>query len=237
MRACVFGASGGIGDALVAQLAARDDVAEVFALSRRPSGGGGKVVPLAFDLTDEASIASAAARMGEGGGIDLAVVATGVLTTPSGKGPEKGWSQVDGATMAEVFALNTIGPALIAKHALPLLPRGQRSVFAVISARVGSIGDNRLGGWHSYRASKAALNMLVRNWAIELARVRPGAIAVALHPGTVDTGLSQPFQRGVPQDKLFKPDKSATHLLEVIDGLSSTDSGGFFAWDGQPIEF
>ena len=110
-------------------------------------------------------------------------------------------------------------------------------VFAVISARVGSIGDNRLGGWHSYRASKAALNMLVRNWAIELARVRPGAIAVALHPGTVDTGLSQPFQRGVPQDKLFTPEKSATHLLEVIDGLGSTDSGGFFAWDGQPIEF
>lgn len=237
MRACVFGASGGIGAALVAQLAARDDVAEVFALSRRPTEGGGKVVPLAFDLTDEASIAAAATRMAQGGAIDLAIVATGVLTTPGGKGPEKGWSQIDGAAMAEVFALNTIGPALIAKHVLPLLPKGQRSVFAVLSARVGSIGDNRLGGWHSYRASKAALNMLVRNWAIELARVRPGAIAVALHPGTVDTELSQPFQRGVPQDKLFTPEKSAVHLLEVIEGLAPQDSGGLFAWDGSRIDY
>ncbi|MCW1403375.1 SDR family NAD(P)-dependent oxidoreductase [Novosphingobium sp. MW5] len=237
MRACIFGASGGIGAALVAQLAAREDVAEVFALSRRPTAGGGKVVPLAFDLTDEASIASAAARMGEGGGIDLAIVATGILTTPGGKGPEKGWAQVDGAVMAEVFALNTIGPALIAKHVLPLLPRAERSVFAVLSARVGSIGDNRLGGWHSYRASKAALNMLVRNWAIELVRVRPGAIAVALHPGTVDTDLSQPFQRGVPQDRLFTPERSAGHLLDVIDGLTQKDSGGLFARDGSRIDY
>lgn len=237
MRACIFGASGGIGAALVAQLAARDDVAEVFAVSRRPTAGGGKVVPLAFTLTDEASIASAAARMGEGGGIDLAVVATGVLTTPGGKGPEKGWAQVDGAVMAEVFAFNTIGPALIAKHVLPLVPRAERSVFAVLSARVGSIGDNRLGGWHSYRASKAALNMLVRNWAIELARVRPQAIAVALHPGTVDTDLSQPFQRGVPQDRLFTPERSAGHLLDVIDGLTPQDNGGLFAWDGSRIDY
>ena len=236
LRACVFGASGGIGAALVARLAARDEVAEVFALSRQPGEGGGKITSLAFDLTDEGSIASAAKRMGEGGAIDLAVVATGILSLGD-KGPEKGISQLDGEAMAQVFALNTIGPALIMKHFMPLLPRESRAVLAVLSARVGSIGDNRLGGWHSYRASKAALNMLVRNCAIELGRTRRGAIAVALHPGTVDTSLSQPFQRGVPQDKLFSPDQSAGYLLDVIDGLQSADSGGFFAWDGQRIEF
>ncbi|WP_310533031.1 SDR family NAD(P)-dependent oxidoreductase [Novosphingobium sp.] len=237
MRACVFGASGGIGAALVARLAARDDVSEVFALSRRPTEGGGKVTSLAFDLTDEASIAAATKRMGEGGAIDLAIVATGILSLGEGKGPEKSVSQIDGAAMAQVFALNTIGPALIMKHVMPLQPRESRAVLAVLSARVGSIGDNKLGGWHSYRASKAALNMLVRNCAIELARTRPKAIAVALHPGTVDTALSQPFQRGVPLDKLFTPDRSAGHLLEVIDGLAREDSGGLFAWDGQRIEF
>jgi len=237
LRACVFGASGGIGAALVGQLAAREDVAEVFALSRRPVAGEGKVTPLAFDLTDEASIAAAATRMGEGGAIDLAVVATGILTLGEGKGPEKSLSQIDGAVMAQVLALNTIGPALVMKHLMPLLPRESRGVLAVLSARVGSISDNKLGGWHSYRASKAALNMLVRNCAIELGRTRPKAIAVALHPGTVDTSLSQPFQRGVPQDKLFTPDQSAGHLLDVIAGLTREDSGGLFAWDGQRIEF
>lgn len=236
-RACVFGASGGIGAALVARLAAREDVTEVFALSRRPTEGRGKVTALAFDLTDESSIAAAAAQMGEGGAIDLAFVATGVLSLGEDKGPEKGISQIDGAAMAQVFALNTIGPALLMKHVIPLLPRESRSVLAVLSARVGSIADNKLGGWHSYRASKAALNMLVRNCAIELARTRPKAIAVALHPGTVDTALSQPFQRGMSPEKLFTPDHSARHLLAVIEGLGREDSGGLFAWDGQRIEF
>lgn len=236
MRVCVFGASGGIGAALVDRLAVREDVTEVFALSRRPTKGRGKVTPLAFDLTDEASIAEAAKRMGEGGAIDLAVVATGILSLGD-KVPEKGISQLDGAAMAQVFALNTIGPALILKQVMPLLPRESRAVVAVLSARVGSIGDNKLGGWHSYRASKAALNMLVRNCAIELGRTRRGAIAVALHPGTVNTSLSQPFQRGVPKDKLFSPDQSAGYLLDVIEGLQPADSGGFFAWDGQRIEF
>jgi NAD(P)-dependent dehydrogenase (short-subunit alcohol dehydrogenase family) len=139
--------------------------------------------------------------------------------------------------MAELFAINAIGPALIAKHALPLLRKPGRSVFAALSARVGSIGDNRLGGWHSYRASKAALNMLVRNFALELTRRNPEAIAVTLHPGTVDTGLSEPFQRGVMAGKLFTPDFAAEQLLSVIEALTSTGSGKLYAWDGSEIPF
>jgi NAD(P)-dependent dehydrogenase (short-subunit alcohol dehydrogenase family) len=235
LRVAVFGASGGIGAAFVRQLAARGDVAEVFALARHAPADAGKVRGLAFDLGDEASIASAAEAIGAP--LDLCVVATGVLTLPDGTGPEKGMAKLDPAAMAQVFALNTIGPALIAKHTLPLLPKERRSVFAALSARVGSIGDNRLGGWHSYRASKAALNMLVRNFAIETAAKKPQAIVVALHPGTVDTGLSQPFQKGVPPERLFTAEESARHLLRVIDGLNASDSGSVLAWDGARIEY
>lgn len=237
-RAAVFGAGGGIGAALLAQMTSLGDMSEVFALSRRlpvpPAGTGATVVPVAFDLTDESSIAAAAARIG--GPIDLCLVATGALTLPDGTGPEKSLRQIDPGAMAQAFALNTIGPALIAKHMLPLLPRDRRAVFAVLSARVGSIGDNRLGGWHAYRASKAALNMLVRNFAIELGRTHRQAICVGLHPGTVATRLSQPFQRGVAADRLFTPEVCASHLLRVIDGLTPDDSGHCFAWDGTRVE-
>ncbi|WP_298198033.1 SDR family NAD(P)-dependent oxidoreductase [Novosphingobium sp.] len=237
-RAAVFGASGGIGAALVQALISSYDIGTVYALSRSPAASPAidhpAVEPIAFDLTDEASIAAAVGRIGSP--IDLCVVATGALTLPDGTGPEKSLRQIDPAAMAQAFALNTIGPALIAKHVLPLFPRDRRAVFAALSARVGSIGDNRLGGWHAYRASKAALNMLIRNFAIELSRTHRHAICVGLHPGTVDTGLSEPFQKGVPQDRLFTPAVSAAHLLRVIDGLAPADSGGCFAWDGVRIE-
>ncbi len=169
-----------------------------------------------------------------GGALDLVIVATGVLQ-PDGRPPEKSWRDLDPASLARIFALNASGPALVAKHFLPLLPREGRAVFAALSARVGSIGDNRLGGWYGYRASKAALNMLLRTLAIELARKRPDAVCVGLHPGTVDTALSRPFQRNVPTDKLFTPADSARSLLRVLDKLDPEDSGGCFAWDGQRI--
>ena len=137
--------------------------------------------------------------------------------------------------MARLFAVNTIGPALIAKHALPLLPKTGKSVFAALSARVGSISDNGLGGWHSYRASKAALNMLLKNFAIELKFKRKEAVCIGLHPGTVDTGLSQPFQKNVADGKLFTPAYSAARLLSVIDGAAPADSGKCFAWDGAEV--
>ena len=232
-RCAVFGASGGIGAALTALLAAREDVAEVHALSRSGGGGDGKIVPHRFDLLDEGSIAQACAAIGAP--LDLVIVATGRLVRATGEGPEKSWRALDAGAMAELYAINTIGPALIARHTLPLLPRDRPAVFAAISARVGSISDNRLGGWHSYRASKAALNMLVRNLAIELARTHPHAVAVTLHPGTVDTGLSRPFQSGVPDGKLFTPQQSAAYLLSVIDRLTPEDSGKCFDWNGQEV--
>ena len=139
--------------------------------------------------------------------------------------------------LARSFQVNAIGPALVAKHFLPRLPKDRPARFAVLSARVGSIEDNRLGGWYGYRASKAALNMLVRSLAIELARTRPLAVCVALHPGTVDTALSRPFQRNVAAQKLFTPAYAAGRLLDVLDGLGPGDSGGFYAYDGTRIPF
>lgn len=235
-QAVVFGASGGIGGALVAQLAADPLIGRIYAGSRLPGASTeAKLVPFAFDLTDEASIAAAAA--GVEGPVDLVFVATGMLHRPGGPKPEKALRALDGAAMAELFAVNAIGPALIAKHFAPLLPRDRRGVFVALSARVGSIADNRLGGWHSYRASKAALNMLMVNLAIELRRTHPQAIVAALHPGTVDTGLSAPFQRGVAPEKLFGADRSAGYLLEALSKLTPEDSGGLFAWDGARIPY
>jgi NAD(P)-dependent dehydrogenase (short-subunit alcohol dehydrogenase family) len=150
--------------------------------------------------------------------------------------PEKTLRELDAEVMAHVLAINTIGPAMVAKHFLPRMRPGTKSVFAVLSARVGSISDNRLGGWYSYRASKAALNMLLKTLAIEHARRFPASIVAGLHPGTVATPLSAPFQQRVPEGKLFTPDFAAERLLAVIDGLEVSDSGSVFAWDGSRIE-
>ncbi|MEM8753730.1 MAG: SDR family NAD(P)-dependent oxidoreductase [Pseudomonadota bacterium] len=211
-----MGASGGIGAALADGLEAAG--ADVLRLSRADG----------LDLTDEASVAAAAERAGPR---DLTICAAGLL---HGEGiePEKTWRAFDPAAAAKSFAINATGPALAAKHFLPMTPKGRKAVFAALSARVGSIEDNRLGGWMSYRASKAALNQFIKTLSVELARKRPEALIVGLHPGTVDTGLSKPFQG---DRKLFTPAESASHLLKVIDGLTAKDSGGVFAWDGERI--
>jgi NAD(P)-dependent dehydrogenase (short-subunit alcohol dehydrogenase family) len=239
--ACVFGATGGIGSALVRALATRDDVAVVHAGGRvlpelTDRSGGDKVRPFRFDLGDQASIGAAAEDMAATPP-DLVVVATGVLAFPDGTAPEKTVRALDADRMAEMFMLNTIGPALIAKHMLPRFARDRRAVFVALSARVGSIGENRLGGWHSYRASKAALNMLVRNFGIEMRRTHPQAVVAALHPGTVDTLLSREFQRNLPPGQLTEASQAAARLIGVIDALSPADSGGFFGFDGRPIAF
>ena len=236
--AAIFGASGGIGAALVAALATRAPGCRIYAGSRRGlASHNARIVPFAFDLTDPRSIGAAASAIARDGPLDLAIVATGMLTRMDGIGPEKSYKAITAEGLAEQFAITATGPALVAQAILPLLPRDRRAVFAVLSARVGSIGDNRTGGWHGYRAAKAALNMLVRNFAIEMRRSHPQAIVVGLHPGTVDTALSAPFQRGVPPERLFTPQIAAKHLLDVLETLTPEASGGLFAWDGTAIPF
>lgn len=232
--AAVFGASGGIGRALCEALTA-GGTQVIHAGSRSGEGPKGEAIrPFAFDLRDEVAITAAAAAMRDDPP-DWVIVATGVLTLADGTGPERTYKRLDAAAMAEVFALNTIGPALIAKHILPLMPRDRRFVFAALSARVGSISDNRLGGWHSYRASKAALNMLLRNFALEMARTHPRGVVAGLHPGTVDSALSQPFQSGLPDGQLTAPDVAAANLLGVLAGLGPEHSGRVFDFRGAEV--
>lgn len=233
VRALVVGAEGAIGGALVDLLAACPDVESVLACARAPRRHASiKVTQRPMDVLDEASIAAALSGVER---IDLAIVATGRLHVAGGLQPEKSWRALDRAALLESFAVNAIGPALVAKHVLPLLPREGKSVFAALSARVGSISDNRLGGWYGYRASKAALNQLIRTLSIELGRQRRDAVCVGLHPGTVDSGLSRPFQSSVADGKLRAPAAAAEHLLTVMDKLTSGQSGDLIAWDGSTI--
>jgi NAD(P)-dependent dehydrogenase (short-subunit alcohol dehydrogenase family) len=237
LNVAVLGASGGIGQALADQLGACPAVARVFRLSRSANTDNrGDAVP--FDLENEAMIASAADTVRKAAGaLHLVIVATGLLHRDAELRPEKTWRTLDADAMATAFRLNAIGPALVAKHFLPLLAGGRKTAFAALSARVGSIGDNQLGGWYAYRASKAALNMLLKTLSIELARKSPLALCVGLHPGTVDTDLSKPFQGGVAATQLFTPETSARHLLDVLEHLTPDDTGGLFAWDGTRIPF
>ena len=222
--AVVIGAGGGLGGALAAALEAGGGYGRVLRLGR------GSTPPL--DLLSEPSVAAAAAWAAAQGEIRLVLDATGFLHDARFR-PERSWRDIDPVHMAHAFAVNAIGPALLMKHFCPRLPREGRAVFATLSARVGSIGDNRLGGWHSYRASKAALNQLVRTATVELRRHNPAGVCVALHPGTVDTGLSQPFAKtGLD---VRAPDVAAGELLAVLDGLGAEHSGGFYDQQGEPI--
>ncbi|ELT96291.1 hypothetical protein CAPTEDRAFT_131426 [Capitella teleta] len=190
---------------------------------------------LPIDLLDEQSITDAAERITEP--LDLVIITTGILHMGEGLMPEKSIKDFHPDHFARIFAINTTGPAMIAKYFLPKMAKNRKNVFAVLSARVGSISDNRLGGWYAYRASKAALNMIVKNLAIETARKNKSSVVVALHPGTVESTLSEPFQAGVPDGKLFTPEYSAVQLVNVIDQLKQEDSGNLFAWDGEKLTF
>ncbi|MFD1788334.1 SDR family NAD(P)-dependent oxidoreductase [Sphingomonas floccifaciens] len=220
-QAVVIGANGGIGAALVARLDRSGEFDRVHALAR-PT----------LDLTDPASIERAAA--GIAGPVALTIVATGLLHDGDRR-PERSLKELDADWLLDQYRVNTVGPALVLRHFAPKLPRDDRGVIACLSARVGSISDNRLGGWYGYRAAKAALNQIVRTAAIELARTHRQAVCVALHPGTVETGLSAPFRGNVAAEKLFTPDYAAERLLVVLDGLTPAESGEIFAWDGARI--
>ena len=223
--AIVIGSNGGIGAAVVQTLRDSGQFNEVMALSRGS-------VP-ALDLTLESSLAHWA-QQAQSTQLPLRLVvdATGFLHG-NGMQPEKSWQHIDPVHMAHAFAINAIGPALVMKHFLPLLARDGKAVFATLSAKVGSIGDNQLGGWYSYRASKAALNQLVHTAAIELKRKHPHAVCVALHPGTVHTGLTDPFAKtGL---HVVTPKQAALRLLGVIDSLNASRSGGFIDHDGQAL--
>lgn len=239
IRAAVIGAGGGIGTALVSALAGRSSVSHVHSLSRHgTSNHSSKIVSGTIDIENEASIAAAALLVKQHSNcIDLVIIATGLLHDGNAFQPEKSWKSFDGAAMARAFRVNTIGPALVAKHFIPLLSRQGKSVLAALSARVGSIEDNRIGGWYGYRASKAGLNMTIRGLAIELSRTHPNAVCVALHPGTVDTTLSKPFQHSVRPEQLKPAEVCALELLDVVDSLSTHDTGNFIAYDGTTIPF
>jgi len=228
--AVIIGASGGIGGALEAALIEEGAFEAVHGLARTRSGSRH------LDLEDEASIAAAAAHVAQGPKPVLVIVATGLLHAGD-RGPEKALRDLDPMWLAKVHAVNAIGPALVAKHFLPIMPSSGRTVFAALSARVGSLADNRLGGWYGYRASKAALNMLVRNLAIEERRRNPRSIVVALHPGTVDTALSRPSQANLEPGRLFDPERAALQLLDVIEELRPPNSGHLFDYAGKEIAF
>jgi NAD(P)-dependent dehydrogenase (short-subunit alcohol dehydrogenase family) len=217
-RALVIGASGGIGAAISNALLARGW--DVVGLSRSNDD---------FDVTDPDAVAEGLGRLT--GVFDLVFVAVGVLAAEGGA-PEKSLSAIEADQMRRVFAVNTIGPALILRHATNLLPRERRGVIATLSARVGSIGDNRIGGWYSYRASKAALNQIVHGAAIELGRTHKQSICVALHPGTVETPFTAKY---AGRHKTVPADEAAANLLAVIDDLTPEETGGFYDYAGKEI--
>ncbi len=235
--AVVVGASGGIGRALFAALRLDQSYRHVVGLLReRPSDlidDAGQTW-IEANILEPSSLLAAARRVEALGTPTRVIVATGALHGP-GFSPEKSLHALNADTLAALFEINAIGPALVAQHFLPAMPRDRATVFAALSARVGSIADNATGGWYGYRASKAALNMIIRTAAIEHARSHPLGVCVAIHPGTVATPLSRPFVGRTPPARVFTPQYAAVQILRVLDRLSPEATGGFYAWDGAAI--
>ena len=245
-EALVVGAGGGIGGALVKRLLQDTPVGRVWAASRTPRQAslaaladayGERLAPIHVDVADPDSIEAMAGDLrARGVRLHLLINAFGFLHDANDSiWPEKRLEDISVEGMERNFRINTLAPALVVRHCFDRLNHGERAVIANLSARVGSISDNRLGGWYAYRASKAAQNMFTRGLAIECARRARRVICLALHPGTTDTGLSEPFQARVPAGKLFSPDYAAGQLLARIDGATEADSGAFLAWDGARI--
>lgn len=238
--ALIVGAGQGIGLEFVRQLLQSKGVDRLYATYRNPQAellllADSRLSCLPMDITDEVQIAAVVkAIQTETKALQTIINCVGMLHEGAMQ-PEKSLRQLHAEQLLRYFQVNSIGAVLLAKHVQPLLKHGDRAIFATISAKVGSIGDNHLGGWYGYRASKAALNMFIRSTAIEYKRTCPRAIVVTLHPGTTDTQLSQPFQRHVPPEKLFSVDHTVQQLLTVLDQLQERDSGEFFSWDGSRL--
>lgn len=246
-NALVVGANRGIGLEFVRQLLERTEFDRIFATYRRAETSASlldwsaqapqRLHCLQLDPTQESDLeAGVRAIQSATSKLHLAVNCVGFLHDETVQ-PEKSLRQIEAAQLARYFQINSITGIVLAKHLFPLLKHGDRSVFASLSAKLGSIGDNGLGGWYGYRASKAALNMFVKTAAIEYKRKRSRAILVTLHPGTTDTRLSKPFQSNVPPEKLFSVERTCRQLLDVIDGLKDDDSGYFFSWDGSRLPY
>lgn len=242
-RVLVLGATGGIGLALTRQLLAHPAVAHVTAAARG-SGLSEDLAALALqypatltiataDITQANDLQALAAGLAEPR-LHLVINATGLLHQED-LAPEKSLAAISTSNLQQVFAVNAYGPVLLAQAMLPLMRHGAAAVFASLSARVGSIGDNRLGGWYAYRAAKAAQNQLLKTVSIECRRTHPHLSVQLLHPGTVDSGLSRPFQRAVASEKLFEPARAAKQLLTVIATATPQNSGRFVAWDGTEV--
>lgn len=236
----VIGSSGALGYAFINQLQSEYPSANISAFSRShgnssPKKTGNNIQYHELNYRNESEIEVAASVACEQSPLDLVIVATGMLHNKKIM-PEKSLRDLSPENLQHLFTVNAIIPAMIAKYFIPTLNKNDRSFFAVLSARVGSISDNRLGGWYAYRASKAALNMVIKNAAIETERRNKKAIVVGLHPGTVDSELSKPFQKNVPDGKLFTPEYSAAKMINVLEHLTPEQSGKCFAWDGEEIE-
>jgi NAD(P)-dependent dehydrogenase (short-subunit alcohol dehydrogenase family) len=237
-NAVVVGSRGGIGSALVSSLIQDGNFKNIFCLSRETGiYNNDRLTSLKCDITNVESVELSrdiiSSRIAQ---VDLLFIATGILHSDTIR-PEKRMEDLDMAHMQEVFMINTFSPIFFAKTFAPMMNKQSPAVVAAVSARVGSIGDNRLGGWYSYRASKSALNMYFRTLSVEMKRKNPGLIVTLLHPGTTDTKLSAPFQKNVPANKLFSAEKSANYMLDVINRLRPEDSGNFYAWDGAMVEW
>lgn len=232
----IFGSTGAIGQALIHELSAQYPDAFIHAIARSQQAINlPNITHHVVDFKDEVQLTRLAKQITTEYKLDLVFVAIGTLHDEHIQ-PEKSLRQLSASNFEKVFAVNTIMPAIIAKHFIPKLNKSNNTVFAVLSARVGSISDNRLGGWYAYRASKSALNMVIKTASIEVVRTNPNAIVVGLHPGTVDSELSKPFQKNVPEGKLFTAEFSAKSLIAVTDKLTIKDTGKCFAWDGSEIE-
>ena len=245
-HALIVGASRGIGLALIKQLLATPSCARIVATCRRPqeaaeltvlaSTHSARLRVVALDVSDEASVAQAGESLREHEQrLHLVVNAAGVLHEDGQLRPERRLEDLCDAALQRIFAVNAIGPMLLARQTVSLMLHGQPSAFTSLSARVGSISDNHLGGWYGYRASKAAQNQFIRTLGVEMARRAPLMRVLALHPGTVDTQLSKPFQSAVAPEKLFDTARAAAQLLQVIDVARPSRSGRFLAWDGTEI--